>query len=280
MKNEDYKLVQSLLGQGAFDGPDYGKRMLELAVENRGTGTLWMLLERSLQGGRHVIAYRSLMPFEEEGTVQVFLRLLRRGEDANAKDMSKIELTMAAEREFWCSFYGTLLDSAAVNMRVNGETLLLLVLEEYRWIRKNVGGGYYDLETKHSRLDQETKNSRFDHVGILGILTIIAHLLIPRMGKTINEANKDGKTALHLAAEGGLWEIVSALVRYNANTTRTESERLYPRDLVRDEDKQEYDGWIQWGLDGREWDKAKSAQRAVSSFVQPRTGCIYTSGVF
>ena len=266
MKNEDYKLVQSLLGQGVFDGPDYGKRMLELAVENRGTGTLWMVLERSLLGGRHVNAYRSLMPFEEEGTVQVFLRLLKRGEDVNAKDMSKIGLTMAAEREFWCSFYEILPHSAAVNMRVNGETLLLLVLEEYRWIRKNVGGGYH----------WETKCSRFGHVGILGILTMIAHRLIPSMGKTINEANKDGKTALHLAAESGLWEIVSALVRYNANTTRTESERLYPRDLVRDEDKQEYDGWIQWGLDGREWDKAKSA---VSSFVQPRTGCIYALGV-
>ena len=247
VKNDHYKMVQSLLDQVAVGGPDYGKRMLELAVENRSTRTLWVLLERSLLEAQQPNACRSLMPLTEEGTAQAFLGLLRRGEDANAKDMGKTRLSMAAESKFWSSVHKIVGDSAEVNIRVNGEVFLLLILDEYRWIRKNMGVCYCGkIYCGHD------PNG---HVGILERLTKIAHLLVPHMGETINEANRDGKTALHLAAEGSLWEIVKALVRYNANTTRTESERLYPRDLVRDEDKKEYDEWFQLGHDQREWRK-------------------------
>lgn len=254
MKNDHYKMVQSLLRQSAVDGPYYGKRMLELAVENRNTGMLWMLLERSLLEAQQPNACRSLMPLTEEGTAQVFLGLLRRGEDANANDMGKTELSMAAERAFWRSVYEILLDSADVNMRVNGETLLLLVLNEFRWIRQNMGICHCgNICCGHDA---------YGHVGVLEKLMHVAHWLVPRMGETINAVNRDGKTALHLAAEGSLWTIVSELAQYNANTTRTESERLCPRDLVQDEDKQEYDKSIKWGHDQREWRVEHGLQRA------------------
>ncbi len=119
---------------------------------------------------------RALILTVAEGTNQDVFDLLEGNAAAaavaNAEYMGETALSVAVKNKFWPKVRDLITFGADGNVRVNGQTVLLLVLDQYQWIRKkrvcDCGKIFCDCD-----------NARFDVDVRLHILEVIARRLLP-----------------------------------------------------------------------------------------------------
>ena len=183
-----WQIVKLLVKKGASINPKYeGKTALFRAAEAREYSDLEMLAEMGanvdakFEGGT-ALWYGS-------GGIKAARILAKYGANVNFKYNGETPLSRAAA---WSPTLAKVLIElgADVNVLVNGLPLLFRVLDEYS-----------------SRNPDERAH-----------LWGLVKLVVERVTEGINDANDDGTTALHIAVETDLPEIVLQLVKKGANT--------------------------------------------------------------